>query len=85
MRSASRVVFIGFAFHRLNMRLISPDGREEGSLTPKCFATTLGISSSDEGVVKDQINNLFKQVVNTNMVNASCSDFFSEFWRSLAF
>jgi hypothetical protein len=43
MRSASRVVFMGFAFHRLNMQLISPNGRAERLYGPDCFATVLGI------------------------------------------
>lgn len=85
MRSASRVLFIGFAFHRLNMQLISPNGSDRGVGAPQCFATTLGISNSDELVIRNQIDSLFQHPVDTKMVNAKCADFFSEFWMSLAF
>lgn len=85
MREAKRVVFIGFAFHRLNMQLISPDGYDEGQEPPRCFATTLGISESDKGVIQNQIRNLYKDNLSTQMANVKCSEFFSEFWRSLSF
>lgn len=85
MREAKRVVFIGFAFHWLNMQLISPNGYDEGHEPPRCFATTLGISESDKGVIQNQISNLYKDNLNTQMANVKCSEFFSEFWRSLSF
>ena len=85
MRKARRVVFLGFAFHRLNMQLISPNGRGEGQEPPRCFATTLGISDSDKGVIQNQIRNLYQDNLNAQMANVKCSEFFAEFWRSLSF
>ena len=38
---ASRVVFLGFAFHKLNIELITPKYSEMNNIVPKkCFATT---------------------------------------------
>jgi hypothetical protein len=84
MRNTQRVVFIGFAFHKLNMQLISPDGHDLQE-APKCYATTLGVSTSDQGVVRNQINALYKDQISINMANLQCSEFFTEFWRSLSF
>lgn len=83
---AEKLVFIGFAFHKLNMNLIAPDNSEsEGGKTLKCYATTYGISESDKEVVNDQINQLYNSDVDMRMASLECSKFFTEFWRSLAF
>jgi len=86
MSEARKVVFIGFAFHKLNMNLISPNGSEVGDReNPKCFATTYGISENDKEVISDQLDQLYKANIDMRMVNLECNKFFAEFWRSLAF
>ncbi|MCP4263968.1 MAG: hypothetical protein GY777_00055 [Candidatus Brocadiaceae bacterium] len=94
MKMAKRLVFLGFAFHKLNMKLISilpsEESKEIGFSGIKCFATTIGISKNDKEIVEKQINDLYTYYVNhTNiairMANLKCSQFFLEFWRSLAF
>lgn len=83
---ANRLVFIGFAFHKLNMQLIKPKNVDGGKTSkPKCFATTYMISESDKEVIRSQINSTLSAKLNINMVNKSCGDFFNEFWRSLSF
>jgi hypothetical protein len=86
MRNATKLIFIGFAFHKLNMKLISPDLSQSPIIkNPKCYATTYGISESDKAVVSDQICKLYKSTIDVRMASVACRDFFSEFWRSLAF
>jgi hypothetical protein len=88
IKEAKRVVFMGFAFHKLNMELLKSTNLTKvlgGEPTKKCFATTLGISESDKEVVSSQISELFGEKVTINMANVSCNDLFSEFWRGLAF
>lgn len=87
MHLANRLVFLGFAFHKLNMKLISPRwfSEETGFSTIECFATTYEISDSDKEVIGQQIRELYKQTVNVKMVNLACKEFFKEFWRSLNF
>lgn len=86
----NRLVFIGFAFHKLNMQLIRPHDCDNAFLNmSKCYATTLGISDSDKNVVREQINDLYSSSadnkIDVNMADLTCNAFFSEFWRSLAF
>jgi len=86
----NKLVFIGFAFHKLNMQLISPPDCDNTFLNmSKCYATTLRISDSDKEVVREQINSLYPSSadnkIDVNMANLKCNAFFSEFWRSLAF
>ncbi len=87
MSKASKLVFMGFAFHKLNMQLITPN-KNEGVDYPElknCYATTYGISESDKEVINRQINELYNREIDTKMVNLKCGNFFTEFWRSLAF
>jgi len=86
MSNADRLVFIGFAFHKLNMKLIAPGNQKNNDKTHmRCFATTYNISESDKEVIKDQINDLYNSKIDTRMANLPCSLFFTEFWRSLSF
>ena len=86
IESAERIVFMGFAFHKLNMELLKPTEISRTDFSNlKCFATTLGISKSDKEVIMEQISNLYGVVVHPNMANVKCKDLFTEFWRSLSF
>lgn len=85
MSTAERLVFMGFAFHKLNMQLIKPDSGKNISALPDCYATTYGISHSDDEVICAQIDELYSSKINTNTAKVCCGDFFHEFWRSLAF
>ncbi len=85
MTTADRLVFLGFAFHKLNMQLIAP---QKSSVWPKlnCYATILGISIYDEDIVSSQIDSLYSNTtIYTKLINCHCSKFFNELWRSLAF
>ncbi len=84
--NTNRLVFMGFAFHKLNMGLLKPPIISRSGLSGiKCFATTLGISQSDKEVIGDQISELYESVIESNMANVTCKDLFTEFWRSLSF
>ena len=87
MVETNRLVFLGFAFHKLNMQLISTRPNYEGAelVSIKCYATTLNISKSDKEVIEEQIKKLLLIDVRVEMVDLKCNQFFLEFWRSLAF
>lgn len=86
MLHAENVLFLGFAFHRLNMELITPDSSAgEGARSTSYFATAIGISDSDIDAVKEDIKLLSKSGnVNINVRNdRKCFDIFHEYKRSL--
>ncbi len=85
MSEVDRLVFMGFAFHDLNMELIAPDSHKDKNYSLKCYATTFGLSESDKKVIRDQINGLYNCKVDTRMSDLVCGAFFTEYWRSLAF
>lgn len=86
MGEASRIVFLGFAFHKMNLKLLTPS---EGLVTfmdrAECYATTYGISKSDGNVVLNWIENMFGKELEFFSVPKTCSEFFDEYSRSLAF
>jgi hypothetical protein len=86
MSRANRLVFIGFAFHKLNIQIINPEIIKDAStVRPKCYATTFTISESDKEVIRSQINGIYRAQLNIKMANLTCEKFFTEFWRSLSF
>lgn len=86
MGIADRVVFLGFAFHKLNMQLIAPSHVDDANDSEvKCFATTYGISDNDKVVVDERIKALYRGEIKVSMTNLSCGEFFKEYWRSLLF
>ncbi|MFC1650499.1 hypothetical protein ACFL2X_02915 [Candidatus Latescibacterota bacterium] len=87
MNLVSRLVFLGFAFHELNMQLITPEHVDAKTREINCFATTNNMSESNKTFIEGQINNLYhaNYIVYTKMSNSTCGQFFSEFWKSLAF
>lgn len=83
--NTERLVFMGFAFHRLNLELIAPESSSITSSTLKCFATAYGISVSDQEAIRKDLQNILKRPMTVQMATATCGDFFNEFWRSLSF
>ncbi|MHB1142635.1 MAG: hypothetical protein ACYC1T_12890 [Sulfuricaulis sp.] len=81
------VLFLGFAFHRLNLDLIRPSGEKIlNSEDLRYFGTAKGISNSDCEGIKIELIKLggpkYKNIALRN--DLSCSQLFREYWRSLS-
>jgi len=85
MGTVNRLIFLGFAFHKLNLELISPSDFKKNLNKVDCFATALGISNSDRKVVVGQISDLYGGSVEVRTTDSQCGPFFKEYWRSLGF
>ena len=88
IKTASRLVFLGFAFHRLNMELLLPSdvaSQPDGKRT--LFATAHGISKNDTMVISEELK--YKTGLEDSRIyvrnDLSCSQLFREFWRSMSF
>jgi hypothetical protein len=82
---ANRLVFLGFAFHELNMNLIKPYANElVNNSSSECLATCYKISPSDQEKIRVEINSLFG-FNNIRLADMVCNDFFGHFSRSLSF
>lgn len=91
---AEKIIFLGFGFHDQNMEILDISENVAPSAThpaTRIFATTHGLSESDEQLVRSQIAYAFlgkpidfgneHQIVTKN---ATCAQFFGSYWRSLA-
>jgi hypothetical protein len=90
MKSAERLVFLGFAFHKLNMELIAEegiDGGYENEHDIDCYATAYETSKSDQDFIKNSILHLYKnkQKVAVYLENLTCQKIFLDYSRSLGY
>ena len=82
VQKAKVIVFLGFAFHQQNMRLIKPDQKSKAK---RVFATARGISSGDTAIVEKQIKDLLGTATPVILRHdLFCVGLFDEFRRSLS-
>jgi hypothetical protein len=84
MREASTIVFLGFAFHEQNMKLLAPKERSKSS---RVFATAFSVSDSDSDAIRSSILDTI-QVPSTAIRveirnDLKCAGLFEQYWRSL--
>jgi len=87
VNKADTVVFLGFAYHKLNMKLLMPDNSTpDRSKLRSCFGTAKGISDHKCGMIKDQIKVFYKREVDYLIINnkLDCNHLFEEYWRSFS-
>ena len=81
---ADRIVFLGFAFHRQNIDLLSQKMEDHAEIV----ATAYNISKSDVAVIEREISKAFehKYVMHDTRIeltNMTCHQFFKDYWRTL--
>lgn len=96
VEEAETLVFLGFAFHPMNMALLTPP---EEAFASRIFATSYGLSDEDENVIEDDILAMVRKdrVVSDDLglidtspsyipkfANLNCGAFFQKFFRSLS-
>jgi hypothetical protein len=81
---SDRIVFLGFAYHRLNMELMS--STQDKSAPDFAFGTALGISSPDSELIENDVNALVgRQIKNVHIRNdLTCERLFQEYWRTMS-
>lgn len=87
MRFTNRLIFLGFAFHQLNMDLIGgeSDGQFENPNDIECFATAFETSKSDQVAIENSIRHLYKNQIVTNIEDTTCSQLFRDYSKSLGY
>lgn len=87
MTEARIVLFLGFAFHRLNLELIQTSkGVHLMPYDVQYFGTAMGISKNDCDIISSDLAKLgdAKRKNITLRNNLTCAKLFSEYWRTLA-
>lgn len=87
LEHARKIAFLGFAFHRLNLRLLFPglaDGQQV--LDRPTYATGYGISYSDGEEIRNELSALGAVSRDRFYLrnDLTCAKLFREFWRSLS-
>lgn len=86
MLDARKVIFLGFAFHPLNMKLMAVDTQRRPKVNgANYFATAYDISSSDCEIIKKYITELCNgKENNIHLQNKTCVALFNEYQRSIS-
>jgi hypothetical protein len=80
--NAELIVFLGFAFHDQNLKLITPP---EGIKARRILATSLGMSELDTTLTKDWMKSLQRNVVPVIEIEAdTCANFVRRYQKSIA-
>lgn len=83
--TSDNLLFLGFAFHKLNMRLISPSttGLDENS-EKRTFATAYGLSRTDCSEISDEICSVRGSSKTEIRSDLTCNAIFSEYTRAIS-
>jgi hypothetical protein len=83
--AAELIVFLGFAYHRQNMRLLWPASTQNPARTRRVYGTTKGFSESDRQLITWDIESLAGIDRNQiTLADKTCADLFHEYSRSLS-
>ena len=85
MAEVSHLIFLGFAFHKLNMKLLNRSENVKGFNVIRCFATAYQLSESNKETISEKITSLYSVEVGVKMANLQCNEFFNEYRNSLEF
>lgn len=85
MKAASRIVFLGFAYHRLNMRLLFGDEPKRITGGRHLFGTAYGMSNGDVQNVSNGLSRIFELVPIELRNDLTCFNLFREYSRTLNF
>ena len=85
LAEARLVLFLGFAYHSLNLKLLRLEPRGEWGPFADCYGTAVGLSTPDTSVLSQELASLsglcLDRIVLRN--DLKCADLFSEYWRTL--
>jgi hypothetical protein len=89
---ADRIVFLGFAYHAQNLDLLfkrpgvlyALDGVPMSEHIA-CYGTGYNISENDLRHIHDLLGRSSDKIKECDIINATCAQFFQEFWRRLSF
>lgn len=87
MQTAHRIVFLGFAFHPMNVRLLYPKQLERDSRLRRIYGTGHGISTEDIAIIRADLSarSGIQGVDILIKAGTVCADLFSTHRRSLGF
>ena len=85
VKTADILVFLGFAYHRQNLKLLKlPNDLRERAI--RCYGTTFGISDADLEEIMLELQDLCgASLVRNEEKNLTCREFFDTYRKALSF
>ena len=85
VKTADRLVFLGFAYHRQNLELLRLSNQRTKRAI-RCYGTTFGISDADLEEIMSELQDLCGAwLVRNEEKNLTCGDFFNTYRKALSF
>jgi hypothetical protein len=84
IQNAERMIFLGYAYHPLNMNLLIGDS-PRSNVTRRVFGTAYGMSASDTTTIRDYLDNTLFAPSAKVRNDVTCFNIFHEYSRSLGF
>lgn len=84
---ANIIMFLGFAYHRLNLDLLKPKGDQHcDKFNANYFGTAFELSDSDSKIIRHDLSELAGAQPDCIKIrnDLRCAGLFSEYWRSLS-
>lgn len=85
MEQAERIVFLGFAYHRLNVELLLGPTAPERTKTRRVIGTAYGMSDDDARLVRDDLEQRLFAPSLAVRNDVTCVKLFHEYSRALSF
>ncbi len=86
VNDAPVIVFLGFAYHRMNLEVLFPDSDKKEWRPRQAYGTAKGISSSDIAAITGDVAFRMRTHIQEIRIqpDLSCQALFQEFWRTLS-
>ncbi|WP_062328330.1 hypothetical protein [Treponema endosymbiont of Eucomonympha sp.] len=93
-KEANRIIFLGFAYHEQNMKLLYPDLLKSnlfeevirtGKKDVNIYGIGYGISYNDRIWIQNMFRKIDKRVQNPDILNVDCKKLFTDFWYRISF
>lgn len=88
MSTARRLVFLGFAFHHMNMNLLGGGKNnqyEKQGIFIQTYGTAYGMSSHDQAAVERAVAYIYDGKTRSIFTDLTCSQLFEHYSRSITF
>jgi hypothetical protein len=83
--NASKLIFLGFAFHPINIELLAREEDAEVSYESLTFATAYRMSESNIRLIDAEVTGKITGVARNEFRNMKCAEFFDEYSRTFRF
>jgi len=85
--SADQIIFLGFAYHEINLDLLL--GKHDFNKSPKnfieCYGTGYDISEKDIKEIYSALLIRDQRLFDPDIANITCAKFFKDFWHRISF